>query len=188
MAVSSLVPASSGITVADGNTAGWNNTSPSWTLINYTNPSSVSSITWSGLSGYKSYKVFCRGIVFNGTQGLGIRINGDSNGVYSHVGNEQPGGSLPSLTFSHDSNYWYIGVVGSNSTTTETTISNADQSTNFKKGITTSVFWDSSWRKLTAEQQYQGSGAITSITVYSTSGGNNLPQGNPYGFYLYGGN
>lgn len=83
MAVSSLVPASAGITVAEGTAAGWG--APAWVQLADTTVTTATSYTFTGLSGYKKLKFSVNGIETLSTAGLGyIIFNSDTtSGNYS---------------------------------------------------------------------------------------------------------
>lgn len=81
MAVSSLVPASAGITVSDGNAAGWG--SDAWVQLAAVNSTSASSYTFTGLSGYRKLRLGVTGIESSsvGSQPVYLVFNSDTNGT-----------------------------------------------------------------------------------------------------------
>lgn len=57
---------------------------PNWTLLQTATPSGVSTVTFSGLSGYSKYRVMAAGLVaVSGT--TAIQINGDSSAHYNSI-------------------------------------------------------------------------------------------------------
>lgn len=84
MAVSSLVPAASGPTLAEiNNSVATYAPSPNnWTLISTWTLGGTSSFTWSSLSGYKTYKIVTPSMYIGGASSVGIRINSDTNNNY----------------------------------------------------------------------------------------------------------
>lgn len=78
----SVFPApSSGISVADGNAAGWGASTEKWTLLTRTTTSSTNP-TFSGLSGYKKYRLVSGGVYAGSSAAYTpkIYLNGDSSG------------------------------------------------------------------------------------------------------------
>jgi hypothetical protein len=79
--------ASAGVTLAAIGTQVANNApSPNaWTVISSISPNgSLSTFTFSSLSGYKSYRIIYSGGMVNAGASLGIRINGDATGLYAY--------------------------------------------------------------------------------------------------------
>lgn len=69
------------------NTAVANNSSPfggSWVNVGVTSPSGVNSISFSGLSGYRYYRLFVAVINLTGSCNLQLRLNSDSSASYSY--------------------------------------------------------------------------------------------------------
>ena len=57
---------------------------PNWTLVTSSAPTGVSTVTYSGLSGYSKYRILAVGLAaVSGTSA--IRINGDSGANYSDI-------------------------------------------------------------------------------------------------------
>jgi hypothetical protein len=83
MAVSSLVPASAGITVADGNAAGWG--SNAWVQLGTANSATGTvTYTFTGLSGYRKLRLGVTGVESAGTGGI-VRLifNSDTGSNYA---------------------------------------------------------------------------------------------------------
>lgn len=58
---------------------------PNWQLLQTSSPTGVSTVTFSGLSGYSKYRLLCPSLAINaGAASLLIRCNGDSAGNYSY--------------------------------------------------------------------------------------------------------
>jgi hypothetical protein len=103
MGIAQIPIASSGITVSDGNNAGWNLGEAQWEQISeYTSTSSVSTITLSSIP--QTYRSLCLTIsgleCVTSSTGLGLRINSDSNSNYMFGGFQGAG----STTISYQSN------------------------------------------------------------------------------------
>ena len=195
MGQSVFPPAASGPTLSEittaGTSAGWGATKGAditWTQLSYTSPSATS-VTFSSLSGYKYYRVVVRFASTSGDQGLRLRINSDSSSNnYNYYGTELLNTNALQYTFSFGTDGIYLGRTNNNNNFVDAIISNADQS-NMLKNITADYqCYDSGWKSGTVKGNYHGSGAVTSITLRSESGGTYNPQGSPYGFYLFGGN
>lgn len=127
MAVSSLVPASAGATVAEGNAAGWGAADIKWTHISTTTPSG-STYSFSGLSGYKKYRIVCSSIKCSAGSVIGFRINNNSSSIYDRFGIGGGNGS-PWYVTSQETTYHYSGYnagTGSSGMSCEYTIDAAD--------------------------------------------------------------
>jgi len=183
MGIQQIPLAASGVTLAEGNSAGWRRTQPAgltlvasadWSSLTSTNTTTISS-----LSGYSFYRLFVIGY-FNSAKLL-MRINSNTDSRYD---------SYAKLGDSHElqrrASHWRLNL--SNVATFNSTIMDiydAD-SANYKfanavgtasaSGVTLGWF---SWSK--AE-------ALSSITLFTESGSNFTSGGyDGQGYYLYGG-
>jgi len=86
MAVSSLVPAASGISVSDGNTAGWGNTTENWIQLSSSNITTGSTINFTGLGSYKYYRLVAHNLKANGAVAFRMRVSGITNNTYCWEG------------------------------------------------------------------------------------------------------
>lgn len=181
----SVFPApSSGITVSDGNTAGWNRTNPAGlTLVASTGFGSLtgtSTYTISGLSGYSFYRLIVTGYYNNVP--LLMRLNGNSEARYDSQGFL----STTNSWVQRRESGWNINY--SNGAEFNHTVLEIDDanSANYKqttwKGITRgAIFTDATglWTK---------NEALSSITLLVTGGGNFVNAGyDGNGILLYGG-
>lgn len=197
MAVSSLVPASAGATVAEGNSAGWGKgpMDITWTQLGYTNPNGTTTCTFSGLGGYKYIKLL--GIMFNtqnSATNLAIRLNGDSGTDLYINGNVQYAGTNGSVLqrSTGPSTRFDIGPysTGGQENYLEIELINPTQTDGKKMMKYNLVGYDASqYRHNVGTGIYNSNSAVTSISLFST---NNYAFGNgngsPTGFYVYGAN
>lgn len=106
--VASSVPTLAQITSA-GNTAGWGSTGgETWTVISTPTIANSGTTTFSGLSGYKYYKIEFD-VTLNGSSQIQVRINGNSTGNYDSYG--QAGSSNSS---SNAQSQWSLGFSSTN--------------------------------------------------------------------------
>lgn len=106
MAVSSLVPAAAGITVAEGTAAGWSSGEPDWTLI-ATSTTTGTSTTFSGISGYRYLKLYVRDYANNTNTTPRVTFNSTSTG-YSQSINFLIDGGTQYYNHNADSDAYYI--------------------------------------------------------------------------------
>jgi hypothetical protein len=84
MGVSVFPAPSTGITVSDGNAAGWGSTGgPTWTAISTPSVSGVSSFNFN-LSGYKYYKLVFSNLGLSGNSSLIFTFNNTTTNIYSY--------------------------------------------------------------------------------------------------------
>jgi hypothetical protein len=79
--------ASSGVTLAAIGTQVANNSSPfggTWANVGVTSPNGTNTLTFSGLSGYKFYRLYVSAENFSNSAGMFIRLNGDSSSIYNY--------------------------------------------------------------------------------------------------------
>jgi hypothetical protein len=115
MAVSSLVPAAAGITVADGLAAGWG--SNAWTQIASVSQTTAVTYTVSGLSGYRKIKIGVLGFMTDTTGGgvITFRFNADTNTNYTwEVNLQQNGPALRQGRARNDDKLLVSGIGNSN--------------------------------------------------------------------------
>ena len=70
---------------------------PNWQLLQTATPSSVATVTISGLSGYSKYRILAPNLVATGTPILQLRLNGDSGTNYTNGTVRNTGGSSSTL-------------------------------------------------------------------------------------------
>lgn len=195
MAVSSLVPAATGPTLSEittaGTSAGWGATKGAdivWTQLGTSFPTGTSTVTFSGLSGYKYYKLMIRGPRFtSGTNALFFRLNGDSASNYDLQAIGPTSGSATWNFWTGLVNTWIaLGAAGTSSEWVfEVDISNADQASMVKKVDSFAIYYDGTYFGRRQNGYYWGGSAVSSISII---GGNTFNCASPFGFYLYGGN
>lgn len=198
MAVSSLVAASSGPTLAEIQTAvSTYSKGPmdiTWTQIGYTQPSGLTSVTFSSLGSYKYIKLLS---VFFGSNtdatDLRLRINGDSTASMYMNSAKQFYGNVAGLavrTFGPNTGF-NLGAYGPGSGINhlEVEFINPTQ-TNGKKLIKFNLtgYDGSITRNNEGHGIYNSNSAVTSITLSSTNGYSFMDNGSPTGFYIYGAN
>jgi hypothetical protein len=195
MAVSSLVPASAGATVAEGNSAGWGKgpMDITWTQLGYTNPSGTTTCTFSSLGGYKYIRLV--GIMFSvqsSASGLSLRINGDSTGSMYITGAVQYAGSNSSVGVNNagPNNSFGLGTVDTSMSNNylEIEFLNPTQSDGKKIIKYTLAGYDGgTFRHNIGTGIYNSNSALTSISLISPNAFSN-GNGSPTGFYVYGAN
>jgi hypothetical protein len=68
---------------------------PNWQLVQTASPSSVATVTFSGLSGYSKYRLVAFNLtVASNNPGFSIRLNGDAGANYFYMGITMAGSSL----------------------------------------------------------------------------------------------
>jgi hypothetical protein len=111
MAVSSLVPASAGITVADGLAAGWG--SNAWTQISSTSQTTAVTYTVSGLSSYRKIKIGILGMMNSAGGGQSyLRFNSDTGTNYSWEVTMQQNGPVLGRGRARDDDKIHISGMG----------------------------------------------------------------------------
>jgi hypothetical protein len=167
---------------------------PTWTQLGFTNPSGLTTLTFSSLTGYKYIKVL--GFQFNsqtGSTNLRLRINADSgasqyiNGGSIYTGangavtvrTSGPGSSFDFGAYSTSSQDANIAVEFTNPTQTDG-----------KKMIKYDfIALDGSARHNLGNGVYNSDSAITSISFLSSNGyAFDVGNGATTGFYVYGAN
>jgi len=181
MAVSSLVPAAAGITVSDGNTAGWGKTSDNWVLLGRVT-SNATSHNFTSLGGYKKLKInIARAEASVSTQ-MRLQFNGDTSNNYSqstatravnytnavYVQNTMSGAHY---------NVLYSPSSGGKIPYVTTIIDNADSTVGAKHIMQEAVHNDSNFGNNThsvTQGHWNNLSAITSLNLWFISGQFNL--------------
>jgi hypothetical protein len=194
MAVSSLVPASAGITVSDGNTAGWGKTSDNWVLLGRVT-SNATSHNFTSLGGYKKLKInIARAEVTVSTQ-IRLQFNGDTANNYStSAATRAVGFTNPVYINNTMSGGWY-NVLSSPSSGgailyVTTIIDNADSTVGAKHLTQEAVHNDANFSNNThsiTQGHWNNLSAITSLNLYLISGQFNL-TGSPGFIEVWGTN
>ena len=167
---------------------------PTWTQLGFTNPSGLTTLTFSSLGGYKYIKVV--GIIFNSqtsATNLRLRINGDSTaGMYINSGVQYAGtnGSVAVRTSGPGTGF-DLGAYGTNlENHIELEFINPTQ-TDGKKIVNYNFpgYDGSSYRQNIGTGIYNSNSAITSISLSSTNSyAFEAGNGSITGFYVYGAN
>jgi hypothetical protein len=185
MAINVFPAASSGISVADGNAAGWGATAgiPTWNLLQTWTLGGVNTFTFSGLSGYKSYKIITPLMSCGGSSTLQMRINGDSAFNYSmgyHGGNtsgfNSPGQAQFNIFNSSGTPFQFVA-----------NINQANSSGN--KSVDIDYLGQGGEAALKLWGSYGTTSAVNSITIFNANN-NNFSASNASAnlVHLYGGN
>jgi hypothetical protein len=188
-AVAGSVPTISAINTSVANNAPSSN---NWAYLASNTSLNTTTITFSGLSGYKTYKVlFVQVQAPSSNSGfIYCRINGDTNTVYSWgagtfsssttVGSIASGSSI-NIT----GNYGNIGnsqVFGG-----EVVVSQAN--TSYAKTIDFKFYgYSGGSNYVVGSAGYTGGASVSSITLFNSSTGNYFQSGTGGGFYLFGAN
>jgi hypothetical protein len=178
MAVSSLVPASAGITVSEGNTAGWNSGAEIIELISeYTTTTFVTSITISSIpQTYRKLIIQFNGLEPSASLSARLRLNGDTTG-HSELGFVRAGSSVAALNRGTSNDGWGIGMEPSAASVMAGRIEIENYtSTAAKIGKGVSIFFNSSVYGDTVVKEFQNlvyrtgstTPAVTSI-VFATA-------------------
>lgn len=175
-------------------------TEPSWTLINSSQGNS-STVTFSGISGYRKLKLMVIGGVSSTTSTLDarIRINGDSSAVYSWSNKTLAAGSgaeFNSGMSGNDTGFSQGALfVGSNIDSSRRSyfffeVDNANNSERIKSIFAQNFFNTSGNAQLNTQQGfYRGTPApITSLSIVTFDGTAIANLTSPAGIYLYGAN
>ena len=178
--------------VTAGNAAGWASIGggTTWTVVATPSVAGTNTYTFSSLSGYKFYRLVISGLSSAADTYLQIRINGDVNGNYNYsaFGGNQ-GGSTNTYALGMLSDT-YIRPNGGYQTaskhnliwdTTEANLTGAKICTSLYGGNNSSTGW---WHQVNGISSWTGTAAITSITIFLTSGN----FGGTGSVTLYGGN
>jgi hypothetical protein len=168
---SSVFPApASGPTLAEiNNSVATYAPSPNnWTLIStYTLNATANTFTFSGLTGYKTYKVVAAPARFSGTGGtIGVRLNSDTNYNYQVAAiNGSQNYTLEIL------DYWILNNPGSSVFMLNFEIANANNSGN----KTISGFYgdqSTSGSNKLFQGTYSSTSPLSSITIFNANAGN----------------
>ena len=81
-----------------------------WTLIGSVAANSASAITFSGLSGYKTYRLV--GTIASSTgQNIGLQLNGDGGNNYNFSGSAVNSATVSAGTYSAQAAFWFNGYL-----------------------------------------------------------------------------
>ena len=162
-----------------------------WTYITSNTSLGSATITFSSLSGYKTYKILIHGIYQNATSDyLCLRINGDTNGNYGYYFPYENASS--SMSAFRNAGNTYVSLTANSSNwngiTGEVTIENATLSAPKRiTGITRAAGGDLS-AQFPGLAIYYTTSSVSSISILNRNGGTYYTSVTGGGFYLYGAN
>lgn len=165
MAVSSLVPAASGPTLAEIQTAVSTYSTPyngTWTELGATTFTSSSTTTISGLSGYKQIKIYLFTAPSTAAE-LRMRLNSDTGSNYGWQFATPTNNS-----YNYPDNKMTLGTNSGNNNATVLTISPANSTT--AKKVITSESHHTNGTIASFNGLWNSSSAITSVTFFLTAG------------------
>jgi hypothetical protein len=191
-AVAGAVPTISAINTSVANNAPSPN---AWTFITSNTALNSNTITFSGLSGYKAYKILAMQIAApaSGSGQLLVRINNDSNGAYSNgavgffaSGTYTNGGS------SNGSSYaLQAGIASISSSQVFGAEINVFQANTSSAKLITSNFYglcNGTNCYVFGSGSYVGGASVSTITVFNSNSGSFTSNNTGAGFYLFGAN
>jgi len=187
MAVSSLVPAAAGITVADGNTAGWGRNTDNWTLLGR-QTTGAASHNFTSLGGYKKIRINMARMELTSNTAFRMQINGDTAGNYSQADAFNVTGSTTNINIqtSFTNSFFYAlrnPGAGSQITFCEIVIDNADSTVGTKHVTFNNVYNDASFGQVAyveGQGDWNNLAAVTSINLYVAAGITNLAGANGF--------
>ena len=190
MAVSKLNPVAAGITVSDGNSAGWGSTEPQWTSI-ATSTTTGASVTFSGISGYRYLRLYIRDYVSGTSTTPRVQVNSTTTGysLLQHAFRDNASNILVTNYGDSDAHYiaYYTATSSYNHNGGFVDFYNVNTSLPYKEieGHFGSINGSSGEAHCMSRGTWKNTSAITSITVtlYSTSFATNSG-----GLALYGAN
>jgi len=171
---SSVFPApAAGISVADGNAAGWGATATgdtTWTLIStQTGNSSTNIMDFTSLSGYKKYRLV-GAVITNSTNQPGIvKVNNDTNAIYNWHGVQTSSSTNSNLNGRAFTTFEPFGYFSANNGSFQLTIEQANLS-GVKPVFGSSTFYDGAEYSRTFTGEIRLLSAITSIRFYTGAG------------------
>lgn len=199
MAVSSLVPAATGPTLAEiNNSVATYSKGPldrTWTNIGYVDPGplSTSTVTFTGLGGYKYIKIMSSNVRAQYTF-FTLRFNGDSSANYAKIGASLYG-SNSAVSGQNDTpsgGFLAMGPTGQNQGTSSFSVELLNPTSTTSRKLATwknSGFDGGSWVAAEGELIYNSTSAITSVTISNSGPVNFVTTGHATdGFHVYGAN
>jgi len=147
---------------------------PNWTLVTSSAPTGVSTVTYSGLSGYSKYRILAPNLVPSGAARFDLRLNGDSGSNYSSFGIGQSSGAIAGFNNNLTTQFQFINTLATTAFNFQIDIENALLLTPKFISGTVAVGTVSS----TFGGQYITTSVITSITLVTSA--NNFSTGTIY--------
>ena len=153
---------------------------PNWQLITSSAPTGVSTVTYSGLSGYSKYRILAPNLVPSGSAFFALRINADSGANYNNVSTGI--GSSPSVYYAANNSATSFLISATTSTTAQYFQIDIDHALLLTPKFISGTSYSTN-NAVNTFGNYITTSAITSITLLTSA--NNFSTGT---IYLLGAN